>query len=73
MKEKMLMIRRPLLLRDDRVISTTKHNKTTFKFVNPSGPCAKIRITELWGRNEMRPQTLRDAMEAKLVALQKEN
>jgi hypothetical protein len=71
-KEKMFMIRRPLLLRDERVTLASNHKKTTFKIVNPSGPCSKIRITELWGRNEMRPQTLLDAMEAKVVAIQQE-
>jgi hypothetical protein len=68
----MMMIISPLLLRDDRLVKSSQHVKTTFKFVEPSGPCFNLRIAELWGKKEMTRQSLVKAMEEKIVDLQKE-
>jgi hypothetical protein len=68
----MMMIKRLLLLRDDRLEQSSQHGKTTFKFVEPSGPCFNLRIAELWGKKEMTRQSLVKAMAEKIVDLQKE-
>jgi hypothetical protein len=71
LKNSMSMVKKNLLLRDDRVAAVSHHAKTTFKFVEPSGPCFNVRIAELWGRKNMSRPSLLEAIEAKLVTIQK--